>query len=497
MSDVSLQSAETIRNLALFPEENPFPVLRIDESGVLRYANRASTELLTSWQCVVGEAVPDYIFQEVSTTLLVGLNRELETRCGERDFSFAMVPIVERGYVNFYGRDVTGHKRIQAALVRSEERLKRAQEIARLGSWELDLLDNRLIWSDEVYRIFGIQSTDFEASYEAFLEAIHPDDRAAVDRAYADSIREGRDSYEIEHRIVQKNTGEVRYVHEKCVHNRDKNGKIISSVGMVHDVTERLLRKREIERLNADLTARAAELETVNRELETFNYTVAHDLRKPLTVISGYIQFLLEQYAGKLDPHATDYLGRIHDSTHNMSRLIDALLDFSSLAHVELHLEPVDVSALAKEVVAELTLAEPERRIRVRIAEELTVEGDVDLLRVALANLLGNAWKYTLNKAEAFIEVGKCDIAGQAVLFIRDNGIGFVKEDSEKLFLPFQRLSGVGNIAGLGIGLATVERIIQRHRGKIWAEGSPDQGATFYLALGMSETENSEVTGDA
>jgi PAS domain S-box-containing protein len=229
---------EELGKVAAFPEENPFPILRADAAGALLYANRAAAALLAQWHCRVGELLPAAVQQAVSATLAADAPQELEIQTDGRDLSFVLVPIAKRGYVNFYGHDITARKRAEEALRESEARLSRSQEIAHLGSWELDLVCNRLTWSDEVYRIFGLEPQQFGATYEAFLEAVHPDDRAAVNAAYSGSLREGRDRYEIEHRVVRKPSGEIRTVHEKCEHIRDADGRITRSLGMVHDITE-------------------------------------------------------------------------------------------------------------------------------------------------------------------------------------------------------------------------------------------------------------------
>jgi PAS domain S-box-containing protein len=483
MLEMPDRTAINISNIALFPEENPSPVLRVDGSGVLLYANRAATDLLAQWQCDIGGSVPDFILKKLSMTLESGQNQELEVRYGNLDFSFAMVAIVERGYVNFYGRDVTQSKQVEAELARSEESLKRAQEIANLGSWELDLTANSLHWSDETYRLFGLQPKEFGASYEAFLEAVHPDDRAAVNEAYTSSINDGRDSYEIEHRVVQRGAGKILYVHEKCEHIRDASGKIVGSVGMVHDITARKQKQMEIEHLNAELEARARDLEDLNRELEAFNYMIAHDLSKPLTVISSYCQILEELLGDKLDHQSLDYLTQITNSTFNMSELINALLDFSRLAHTEPKLEDVNLSDVAKAVITELRIAELEREVTFRVAENLTARVDMVLIKAVLANLFGNAWKFTAHQKEAVIEFGMSERDGKNAFFIRDNGIGFSMAEAQNLFEPFHRLRGAEATSGFGIGLAIVERIIRRHGGEIWAEGAPLQGAIFYFSV--------------
>jgi len=254
-------------------------------------------------------------------------------------------------------------------------------------------------------------------------------------------------------------------------------------LSIVNDITERKRMEEEIERLNTDRAARAYELEIANRELEAFNYTVAHDLRKPLTVVNGYCQALSELCGDKLDEHCMGYLREAYDGTLRMNRLIDALLNFSHLAHVELRRESVDLSAMAHGVAAELQLSEPGRGVTFRIEEGAVVNGDANLLRVVLDNLLGNAWKYTGLREEAVIEFGVMEFDGKPAFFVRDNGAGFAMADAEKLFVPFQRLPGTEGFKGFGIGLATVARIIERHGGRLWAEGEPDKGATFYFTL--------------
>ena len=254
-------------------------------------------------------------------------------------------------------------------------------------------------------------------------------------------------------------------------------------LSLVKDITEQIDAREEIERLNTDLAARAVELEAVNRELETFNYTVAHDLRQPLNVINSYCQVIQELCGSKLDEECKGYLRDVYDGTLSMNRLISALLKFSRTGHVEMHQEKIDISTIARTVAAELHLPDPERRVTFRISEGMSVNGDATLLRIVLENLFGNAWKYTALREDAVIEFSETDIDGVPTYFIRDNGTGFDMADTDKLFTPFQRLPGTVECRGFGIGLATVERIIRRHGGRVWAEGEPDKGATFYFTL--------------
>ncbi|HEY6009752.1 MAG TPA: PAS domain S-box protein [Geobacteraceae bacterium] len=293
--------------------------------------------------------------------------------------------------------------------------------------------------------------------------------------------------------------GELETVRDIEINLRDKNGESFTGLmsaefididgeryilSMINDITARKRAEEEVEILNTNLAARASELEAANQELEAFSYSVSHDLRKPLTVINGYCQVIEEMCGHSLDTKCQGYLHEIYDGTQRMNQLIDALLKFSYLTRGELHRETVDLSGIAKAVAAELALTDPGRRVSFRIAEGITASGDSNLLRVVLENLLGNAWKYTCSREHAYIEIGVTDIDGKQACFVRDNGPGFDMGHAEKLFLPFHRLPGADACQGFGIGLATVERIVRRHGGRVVAEAEPGKGATFYFTLG-------------
>ncbi len=261
-----------------------------------------------------------------------------------------------------------------------------------------------------------------------------------------------------------------------------ENGLLVTSA--IRDITERKLVERQISELNRELKDRAAELETANKELEAFSYSVSHDLRSPLQNIDSFGQILLEEYANRLDGDGRDYVQRLRASCQHMEEIIDALLALSNMSRHELVLDRVDLSTLAKAVSAQLQQKDPDRLVDWVIAEGLTVQGDARLLRVVLENLLGNAWKFTSKQPRARIEFGalpQCN--GARTYFVRDDGAGFDMTRAANLFAPFKRLHDQSQFRGTGIGLATVQRVIQRHRGKIWAEGAVNRGATFCFTL--------------
>ena len=228
---------------------------------------------------------------------------------------------------------------------------------------------------------------------------------------------------------------------------------------------------------------RTAQLKAANQELEAFAYSVSHDLRAPLRSIDGFSQALLQDYAGCLDDQGQHYLQRIRAATLQMSQLIDDLLKLSRVTRSEMRREPVDLSALAQAIAAELQAAQPERQIEWSIAPGLVVNADANLMRILLNNLMGNAWKFTARHPTARIELGIIRQDGEPVYFVRDDGAGFDMAYVDKLFGAFQRLHSVNEFEGTGIGLATVQRIAHRHGGRVWAEGAVEQGAAIYFTL--------------
>ncbi len=267
------------------------------------------------------------------------------------------------------------------------------------------------------------------------------------------------------------------------------------ALSIVRNITERKQaenelrkREREVRKLNADLERRVIErtsqLEIANKELEAFAYSVSHDLRAPLRAIDGFSRILMEDFSGQMNAEAQSLLGRVRDAGQNMSQLVDSLLWLSRMTRAELRRESVDLSLLARKAIENLRQMNPERAVKFSIQSDVSAHGDVRLLGIVLENLLGNAWKFTSKQQEAVVSFGAEQRDGATVYYVRDNGAGFDMAYANKLFGAFQRLHSASEFEGTGIGLATVQRIIHRHGGRIWAESEPNKGATFYFMLG-------------
>ncbi|RMH32674.1 MAG: DUF3365 domain-containing protein [Nitrospirae bacterium] len=251
------------------------------------------------------------------------------------------------------------------------------------------------------------------------------------------------------------------------------------------EIAERRRAEESVRKLNDDLLRRTAQLEASNKELEAFSYSVSHDLRAPLRGIDGFSQAVLEDYHDKLDDMGRSYLQRVRAASQRMAQLIDAMLNLARLTRADVSIEPVNLSEMAKVIIQDLQRTQPHRTVTCTIAEGLHAEADPNLIRVVLENLLGNAWKFTSERTDAHIEFGchKAETSTEVCYYVRDNGAGFDMTYVHKLFGAFQRLHAFSEFPGVGIGLATVQRIIQQHGGRVWAEGTVGEGATFYFTL--------------
>ena len=390
------------------------------------------------------------------------------------------------------GADIMDHARdIAAANLTLRQEQERTDALLRAVT---DSLDDVILAKDIEGRYLTINPGGARLIGQPASAIMGRDDRAFFDAGVAEQIRAA------DRRILAEGvprTYEEQITIAGMTHTylttkspyRDRDGKIIGLLGISRDITGRKHAEEEIRLLNSSLEqrviARTAELEHANRELEAFSYTVSHDLRAPLRSMDGFAQALGEDYAERLDGTGRDYLKRIRDASQRMADLIDGILVLSRVVRQDMNRERVDLTVMARDILATLAIQEPGRKVAVRVADGLSIAGDRRLLQVALQNLLGNAWKYTSRREHANIEFGILQSPDTAVpvYFIRDDGAGFDMKYATKLFGAFQRMHGAGEFAGHGIGLATVQRIVRRHGGRIWASAVVDGGAEFQFTL--------------
>ena len=384
-------------------------------------------------------------------------------------------------------RDVTQVKRAEAALRESEMQLRDLFDNAQVGMGVVAL-------NGDLLRINSCfcQTTGYPADelLSLGLSAVtHPGDRAA-DLANKQRLLSGEiDAYSMEKRYLHKDGG-VIWAEVGLSLVSDPDGKPRLAVGTMRDLTAQRRAEAEVRELNAELEARVeqrtAELTKANHELEVFSYTISHDLRAPLRSLHGFSEALLEEYSDRLDETGQEYAGRIAAASQRMATLIDDLLRLSRASRADMSLGPVNLSASAASILDELQLQrrDPDRRVRFSIQDDVWATADRALIRSVLQNLIENAWKFTARRSEAVIEFG-AKPADDAMIccYVRDNGTGFDPAYADKIFQPFERLHSAAEFPGTGIGLASVQRIIERHGGRTWAEGAIDNGATFYFTL--------------
>lgn len=378
--------------------------------------------------------------------------------------------------------DITGDKEVEQAIRASEERFR------FLAENSLHIIAT--IHRDGTIRYMSPSSSQVlgrapeELVGRSYLEFAHPDDLEVVRRKFRGLLERPGIAQQFQLRYLHS-SGEWRVLElQGQLPSDDTEHAIVNG----YDVTDRLRAEGEIRALNTQLRRRTEQLSATNRELESFAYSVSHDLRAPLRSVDGFSRALEEDYGSQLDAGAASYIERIRAAAVRMGRLIDDLLSLSRLARKEIVREPVDLSELAHQVGEEFARTRS-REVDLRVHDDLHCHGDVRLLTVLLENLLDNAWKFTRKVAEPTVWVGSLSSDGEEVFFVRDNGAGFEMEHAERMFGAFQRLHTDSEFEGTGIGLATVQRIVNRHGGRIWAEGRVDEGATIYFTLGSDSEQ--------
>ncbi|MGK7875248.1 MAG: PAS domain S-box protein [Xenococcaceae cyanobacterium] len=397
------------------------------------------------------------------------------------------------GRIEHYS-DITERKQAEEALRQSEERFRQMAESIHEVFYLSDLRQPEMFYISPAYEeIWGRTCQSLYEQPHSFLDAVHPEDRQRVIHSL-ERQKQGESTRE-EYRIVKPDSS-VHWVWDRTVPILDDSGQVYRVCGVVEDITDHKQGEERIRQLNEELEQRVrertAQLEAINRELDSFSYSVSHDLRAPLRHINGFVNALrqrLESGGALNDPKAAHYLQVIEDGSQKMGQLIDGLLTLSRVGRRELITRTVDLRQLVEtaiNLVNPATETYQENNIEIEIGNLPIVRGDASLLQQVFNNLLGNAVKFSRDRRPARIEIGSLP---DGAIFVKDNGVGFQMEYADQLFGAFQRLHSKKQFEGTGIGLSIVQRIIHRHGGEIWAESSPDRGATFYFKLEQMETE--------
>jgi PAS domain S-box-containing protein len=375
-------------------------------------------------------------------------------------------------------RDVTAEREAVEDLRVSGANLTKAQEVAKLGSWSLDLEKNELLWSDEIYRMFGVDRDGTPITHEMSLEAVHPDDREFANRSWAAAL--DGEPYDIDYRIVIG--GEVRWVREKAEVEFDEEGKPVRGIGTIQDITERKRAEDTLREQSLQIKQANEELQAQNAELDEFTYIASHDLQEPLRKMTSFGQLLAEDLGDELSPQAEKDLAFIVDAVARMQNLVRDLLSLSRAGRTAVKHEPVALAECVRSAMDALSQRIAETGAEVALDDLPDVIGDRTMLAQLYQNLLSNALKFRGSEAPV-VRFTAERAQGGLVLGVRDNGIGIKPEYTEQIFAPFKRLHGRGEYEGTGIGLAICRKTVERHGGRIWVESEPGRGAHFRFTL--------------
>ncbi len=378
-------------------------------------------------------------------------------------------------------------KERDARLSANEERLRVALAAANLGTWRYHPERRESIVDENYRRIYELPAGDGAASSDDLEVRIHPDDRAAVRAALDRAVQSPDAQFFHEYRLALP-SGAMRWVRDRGRVVRRPDGQVDYVTGALVDITDRKEAEEEVHRLNAGLeqrvAQRTAELQNANKELEAFTYSVSHDLRGPLRHIVGYAEMVRDDGENRLSEESRGYVLRVVAAAEKLNRILESLLSLSRIGRRPLVMQPTPLDEVVDSALREFEAEGKNRRIEWHREKLPTVECDPALMALLFSNLLSNALKYSRPRDMAVIEIGTVPNDGALAVFVRDNGIGFDPRFREKLFGVFERLHNASEFEGTGVGLAIVERIVRRHGGRIWAEGEPDRGATFYFTVG-------------
>ncbi|MBF0469511.1 MAG: PAS domain S-box protein, partial [Desulfamplus sp.] len=489
------------KQFQLLYERAPMSYQSLDQNGNFIEVNKAWSDILGySRQEVIGRSFGDFLhpdwqdhfkknfpkFKAVGEVLGVEFN--MIKKSGECILVSFHGKIGKDEKGNFQQthcifQDITAKRRAQEELLKQQMILRKAQEIAHIGSWDLDIENNVLIWSDENYRIFGIP-TGTRLTYENFLNCVHPEDKKYVDKKWKEALNQK--IYDIEQRLLIE--GRVKWVREKAELRFNKNGECTGATGFTHDITERYLVDEKIRMLNRELEQRVAQrtrqLQDINEELEDFVYSVSHDLRAPLRSVSGFAEIINRRHKACLNEEGQHYFENIIKAGRQMGVLIDDLLKFSRLGRNAIKSESLILDDIFNTVMETLADQIKNKNAKINLPLQMpVVNGDLTLMTHIFINIVENALKYSKEEEPPLIDVS-FELEEQYItIAIADNGIGIEPEYHQKIFKIFQRLHGQEKYHGTGIGLAAVKKGVQLMGGEIRVESQPGIGSVFKIKL--------------
>lgn len=499
---------EQASNMANIPEQQywqlidalPFGVL-FQQQGKILYANAVLIRMLglqNSLQ-LAGSSFYDLLHQDYRAAFIESLQQltrqgqvieideklvTADNRIIDVEISAAIVNINQQDLVQLTFKNISKRKHIERALKQSVEEFRQLAEsmpqfvwTARPDGW-IDYMNSR--WHEYTGQ------TIEETQGWGWESVMHPNDLAPCIERWTEALKTG-DKYEMEYRYRRAKDGTYRWHLGRASSIKDEQGNVIKWIGTSTDIHDQKMAEEEARRLNQELELRVkertAQLELANQELESFSYSVSHDLRAPLRHIVSFVGLLAKHLQPLLDEKAQHYINVISESAHNLQLLVDNLLEFSRMGRIDLRKQVVDLNELVKNITSEMAYEVNDRSIAWHIGPLPAVYADPIMLKQVFVNLLNNAVKFTRNRALAEISIGTLQQNETTLIYIKDNGVGFDMKYVDKLFGVFQRLHSKKEFEGTGIGLANVHRIIQRHGGQIWVESKPDEGTTFYFTL--------------
>jgi PAS domain S-box-containing protein len=500
------QAEESLRRangtLQALIDHSPLAIIMLALDSHILLWNTAA-EKLYGWtaQEVLGKSLPSIpedkreehrsILEQVNQgKILTNLELERKRKDGSRILSSVSIAPLLDSTGNVYAHmsivtDITERKKAEQALKESEERLRQIASSLREVIWLRDAQTRQVLYVNPAFEeLTGRSCESFYENQDIVKDAIHPDDREFVSKALEQ--RNNGVLYHKEHRIIHFD-GSMRWVSSRSFPVRNETGELYRWVSTMEDITARKQAEEEIRRLNAELEERVlertAQLQTANKELEAFSYSVSHDLQAPLRAISGFSRILIADYEAALPEEAQRLLSHIQHNAMRMSDLINDLLAFSRIGRKALHVEDVDVNGLVQEVLNDFRISGELKQAEIVVEALPPCQADHSLLKQVWINLISNAIKYSSKCENPRVEIRSIDQNHRNVYVVKDNGVGFDMRYAGKLFGVFQRLHREDEYEGTGIGLAVVRRIIERHGGSIWAEAELGKGATFYFTI--------------